>query len=48
MLQRRVPENQLSNEKMAPCCLGYGDEILPSYMGIILNHEIRIPINQPV
>ena len=23
-----------------------GDEILPSYMGIVIHHEIRIPINQ--
>ena len=30
---------QMSNEKRAPACLGYiGDEILPSYMGIIINH----------
>ena len=29
-------------------CLGYvGDEILPSYKRIIINHEIRIPIEQP-
>ena len=29
--------------------LGYtGDDKLPSYMGIIINHEIRIPIKQPV
>ena len=29
----------LSNEKRAPSCLGYiGDEILHSYMGIIINH----------
>ena len=26
-------------------CLG--DEILPSYVGIIINHELKIPINQP-
>ena len=25
-----------------------GDDILPSYIGIILHHYIRIPINQPV
>ena len=26
-------------------CLGYiGDDILPSYIGIVINHEIRIPI----
>jgi len=23
------------------------DEILPNYIGIIISHEIRIPINQP-
>ena len=30
-------------------CLGdlLGDEILPSFVGIIINHELRIPINQP-
>ncbi len=29
----------LSNEKRAPGLLGYiGDEILPSYIGIIINH----------
>ena len=29
----------LSNEKKRPCCLGYrGDEILPSYVGIIMRH----------
>ena len=31
--------NQLSNEKRAPGWLGYiGDEKLPSYIGIIINH----------
>ena len=36
------------NEKN-PGCLGYiGDEILPSYIGILINHELRVPINQPV
>ena len=25
-----------------------GDEILPSYMGIVINHEIRIPVKQMV
>ena len=33
-----------------PGCLGFfffGDEILPSYVMIIINHEIRIPIEQP-
>ena len=39
----------LSNGKRAPGCLGcIGDELLPSYMGIIISHDIRIPINQPV
>ena len=39
----------VSNEKRAPDWLGYiGDyTILPNYTGIIINHEIRIPINQP-
>ena len=26
----------------------YWDEILPSYIGIVIHHEIRIPINQSV
>ena len=31
-------------KKRAPGCLGYlRDEILPSYIGVIINHEIRIP-----
>ncbi len=35
--------------KKSPVCLGYtGDEILPSYVKIILNHDISIPIKQPV
>ena len=38
----------MSNKKGTPGCLGYlRDEILPSYIGVIINHEIRIPINQP-
>ena len=38
----------MSNEKRAPGCLGYiGDDILPSYVGSITNHEIRTPIKQP-
>ena len=43
-------EHELSNEKRAPGWLGYiGDEKLPSYIGhYFINHEIRIPINQPV
>ena len=28
-------------------CAFFGDEILPSYVGIIINHDM-IPINQPV
>ena len=36
--------HQTSNEKRAPCRLGYmGDDKLPSYMGSIINHDIRIP-----
>ena len=46
----------MSNEKRCPGRLGYtGDDKLPSYMGVIINHDIRIPpltkdpsINQPV
>ena len=40
----------MHNEKRAPVCLGYiGDEILPSYMEIIVIKPFqRIPINQPV
>ena len=35
---RQMFRIQLSNEKN-PGCLGYiGDEILPSYIGIIINH----------
>ncbi len=33
------PWSHMSNEQRAPGCLGYiGDEILPSYVGIIINH----------
>ena len=36
-------------KKRAPGCLLYkGDEILPRFIGIIMNHEIWIPMNQPV
>ena len=36
-------------KKKVPGCLVYiGGEILPSYIGIIISHEIRIPIDQPV
>ena len=32
-------QNNLSNEKRAPGCLGYiGNEILPSYIGLIISH----------
>ena len=45
---QQKPLKDMSHEKI-PGWLGYiGDEILPSYIGIIINHEIRIPINQPV
>ena len=31
----------MSNEKRAPGCLGFiGDEILPSYIGIVINHYL--------
>ena len=37
----------MSSEKKQGGCLGYiGDEILPSYIGII-KHIIRIPITLP-
>ena len=37
-----------SIEKRAHGCLGYiGDDILPSYIGIISLTIVRIPINQP-
>ena len=40
-------ELHLSNEKRAPGWLGYiGDQRLPSYIGIIKSHDIRIPVNQ--
>ena len=30
---------KMSNEKRAPGCFGFlGDEILPSYIGIMINH----------
>ena len=40
----------MSNEKKGPETLFrafFGDEILPSHVGIMINHEIRIPIKQP-
>ena len=33
--------------KKALVCLGYIGDQLPSYIGIIINHDIRIPIKQP-
>ena len=40
--------SQMSSEKKKPGWLDYiGDEIPPRYIGIIINHEIRIPVNQP-
>ena len=35
-----IVEIRLSNEKRAPGCLVYiGDEQLPSYIGIVINHD---------
>ncbi len=35
----KVELSQMSHEKRAPGWLGYiGDDILPSYIGIIINH----------
>ena len=47
--RRKKMESKLSNEKH-PGWLGLiGDEILPKYIGdYFINHDIRIPINQPV
>ena len=46
-MPRNGQRKNLSNEKLAPgCLLGVGDEILPTYVGITPNHEIRIPIKQ--
>ena len=40
-------QTYLSHEKKAPGCLGYiGDEILPRYEGITINHEIKTTIQQ--
>ena len=41
-----LPALHLSHEKRAPGWLGYIG--VPSYIGIIIGHEIRIPIKQPV
>jgi len=40
----------LSNEKRALGCLGHfwGDGKLPSYVGIVSNTMIRIPVKEPV
>ena len=45
-----VGKDQLSNEKRAPGCLGFvGDDILPMlYRDYFINHDVRIPTNQPV
>ncbi len=40
--------HHVSNEKNTGRFGYIGDEILPSYIGIIVNHEIRIPIKQPI
>ncbi len=40
---------QVSNEKNPAWLFDIGDEKLPNYMGIVINHYIiRIPIKQPV
>ena len=38
--------HHMSNEENTGQFGYIGDEILPSYIGIIVNHEIRIPIKQ--
>ena len=44
-----VWSSYMSHEKRTPGWLGYiGDQKLHSYIGIVINHDIRIPINQPV
>ena len=44
-----IPGSQKSNEQKNMLFRGFfGDEILPRYIGIIINHEIRIPIQQLV
>ena len=35
------------NHLLTGMILQIGDEILPSYVGIVINHDIRIPIEQP-
>ena len=41
--------NQVCNEKRAPGCLGYvGDYTTQLSVDYFINHEIRIPIKQPV
>jgi len=37
----------MSHEKYHGWLGCIGDDILPSYIGILINHERRIPINQP-
>ena len=41
-------KHQLSNEKKPGCLVYIWDEILPTYMGTIINHEIRIPVNNGI
>ena len=38
LLENNVQQGQLSNEKRAPGWLGYIGDILPSYIGITINH----------
>ena len=42
--------NEKNNSKGPWLFVGYlcGDEILPSYVGIIVKHYFRIPMKQPV
>ena len=44
-VEPRSPEVRRSNEKNPGCLWCIGDEKLPSYIGITINHEIRIAIN---
>ena len=41
-------ETKVSNDKNLGCSGYIRDEILPSHVGIIINHYFRIPIKQPV
>ena len=47
----KLPDHLSNKKSKVPfCCFGdlLGMEILPSYVGIIINHEIRIHIKQLV